>query len=446
MNTNFSSKLTIVKFSPDSIFNNTKFVKLWSAQLFSQSAVHMLNFVLAVTIYNITQSNQAVSFLVFSYGLAALLFGALAGVIVDHTGKKRVLLYSTIFRFLLIILLITLTHNILTTIALAFLFNSMTQFFFPAEGSSIPLLVDKSNLLTANSLFTLTFYVSQILGYLFGGILLLDFGLNNTLVIIALLFFCAFLFIKSIDFPRENIQKITLSNIIKKVNSELINGFKYIDSNNNVKEPLAYLSISGIIIGMFLVLLPGYGVEVLGLQAEKTSLYLITPLAIGIITGAITINKFTGKYSRDKLVNIGIMLAGMGLLFLSLTKRVPINGIKQYTGKLTPIQTYLPELVNKVLGVDILLFAIIFMFIIGFANSFISIVNNTNLQEKTQKGMRGRIYGVLQTFVIAFASIPVLLTGYLSDNIGITTMIAITGMFLILLHVIIRLKFKKPIF
>ena len=446
MTNNISKTIKIVKFPEDSIFSNSRYLRLWGAQLSSQSAIHMLNFVLAVTIYNATRSSQSVSFLIASFGLSALLFGALAGVIVDHSQKKKAMIYSTISRFFLVLLLMLVTHNVATTVILAFLLNSITQFFFPAEGATIPLIVDKKNLITANSIYTLSFYASQIIGYMFAGIFLEKFGLNNTLLIIAGLFLLAFGFLYSIEFPKEEHTKyITLGNAIKEVSQEMKEGFKYIARHPDIRESLLYMGAGGLIIGMFLVLLPGYGVEVLSLKAEKTSLYLVTPLAIGIVTGAALINKFVKRFSRDKIINIGMILASIGLILLSLTRRIPINQIKSVTSKFEIIQEYLPSQVNRFLGVDILLFAMIFMFIIGFANSFIEIINNTNLQDHTERHMRGRVYGVLQTFIILFAAFPVLITGFVADNIGITPMIAISGIFLFSFHVVIRLKYKKPI-
>ena len=50
-----------------------------------------------------------------------------------------------------------------------FLMSTLAQFFAPAEAATIPLLVGEDLLLPANSLFTLTMAISQVIGLLILG-------------------------------------------------------------------------------------------------------------------------------------------------------------------------------------------------------------------------------------------------------------------------------------
>lgn len=197
---------------------------------------------------------------------------------------------------------------------------------------------------------------------------------------------------------------------------------------------------------MFFVLIPAYGVKVLGLKAEETSFYLVAPLAVGIVAGAGVVSQLSRKYTRQKTVNVGILLASGGFLLLSLSQRIPIDKVKSVTEHFNGFQHYLPHEINKFLGIDVLLFVMVFMFIIGIANAFVVIVNNTYLQNNAEQNMIGRVYGVLQTISVIVAAIPVLTIGFLADHFGVAPMVALVGIIILMAHIVIRLKYKKPIF
>src|SRR3989344_3267149 len=86
---------------------------LWFGQICSQMAVNTLLFVLALRVYDTTNSNTAVSVLFLAYGIPAVLFGLVAGTLVDRLDKRRVLVYSDIVRAIFVIGLLFLSHNVI---------------------------------------------------------------------------------------------------------------------------------------------------------------------------------------------------------------------------------------------------------------------------------------------------------------------------------------------
>lgn len=447
----------IARYSPfphHSIFGNSEFLKLWGAQIFSQIAIYLLYFVLAVEIYNQTKSNQAVSYLMVSFGLASFLFGAFAGVFVDYTNKRHIMLVSNLSRFGLTLFVIFFTGNFHITILLVFLLNSVTQFFLPSEASTMPKIVSGKNLLTANSLFTLSLYASQMIGYIMGGFLLNTYGLTMSIVTIASMFFVAAIFNFFLKIPDDIIDRLPLKVMSSIVLSELKEGLLYIKEHNEVKNPLFYMSGSMVMVGVFFTILPGYAVNILGIKAEDTSFYLIAPLALGMIIGAVLINYLKKHMKLEKITTLGILLSSITLALVALNRRIPFKIIREMTTDKLNIETsqeihnvvnHLPDKVNRIFGIDVLFFAIAFMIILGISNAFIVIVNNTALQANTQKNMRGRVYGVLQTIVTAVAAIPVVLSGYLADKYGVGKVLIGISLFIILFHVLIRVRSSKSI-
>ncbi len=84
--------------------------------------------------------------------------------------KRRVLWASNCLRALatfLFVGVLFINHKLLVPVyLLTFLISAIGQFFAPAEGSAIPMLVSEDELMPALSLFNITFMLSQALGFI----------------------------------------------------------------------------------------------------------------------------------------------------------------------------------------------------------------------------------------------------------------------------------------
>ncbi|PIX30084.1 hypothetical protein COZ63_01575, partial [Candidatus Berkelbacteria bacterium CG_4_8_14_3_um_filter_42_13] len=148
-----------------SLFKKDNFRKLWLAQFLSQAASNMLIFALILHIYDLTKSATTISLVIIATSIPSVIFGPLSGVLSDRVRYKRVLLYTNVLRTLAAFLLIPATHNTLAILEIIFVMSAITQFFSPAELSSIPLVVDRTELVKANSIYMTTMYGSLIFGY-----------------------------------------------------------------------------------------------------------------------------------------------------------------------------------------------------------------------------------------------------------------------------------------
>lgn len=76
---------------------------------------------------------------------------------------------------------------------------------------------------------------------------------------------------------------------------------------------------------------------------------------------------------------------------------------------------------------------VVLAFLLGVANSLVFIPANTRLQEHTSEEIRGKIYGLLNTFIGILSLVPIILVGGLSDLIGVSSVIIGIGISLIVL-------------
>ena len=159
------------------VLSNPGFLLLWLGQLNSQLADRVFVYVLMIHAYKLTQTNVGVSIPLLAFGIPSLLFGPLAGVYVDKWNRKGILTITSIIRGVLILLIIPLVSKSMVLIFLvSFLIYTTMQFFAPAETASIPELVNKDDLIVANSLFMITWMGASVIGFGLGAPLVNYFG------------------------------------------------------------------------------------------------------------------------------------------------------------------------------------------------------------------------------------------------------------------------------
>lgn len=120
------------------------------------------------------ESARAISFLSVIIALPTILFGPLAGILVDRWNRAKVMIVCDIARALLVIsipLLVLKTFNLILVYSIAFAVFLFGLFFNTCRLSVIPNLVSPRRLLAANSFINFIGRVSTFLGMFLGGIL-----------------------------------------------------------------------------------------------------------------------------------------------------------------------------------------------------------------------------------------------------------------------------------
>lgn len=390
------------------------FLLLWLAQITSQLAFNMLNFILIILVYEKTLSNTAVSGLIVSFTIPALLFGLLAGAYVDRRNKKSVLLITNISRAILAVLFYFTKDMLGMVYLLSFLTSVATQFFVPAEAASIPRLVGKGRLIRANSLFAITLYGSILVGYILAGPIIKILDIESAFLVGALFYFLASLFasvLPSMGSEKEMTVNDFLANgAIARAIIRIREAYELIRRVKNILTAILFLTLSQGVIIILATLLPGYATTVLGIQSSDISLIILIPAALGVVLGAIILTRLGRKVKRQLFVNTGIIFSGIILITLS----------------------YLSVLVSDV-SLRIVL-AMTNLFILGVVNAFIVVISNATLQG-TNEHIIGRAYGVVVAASAGFSLFPVVLTGGLADIFGVKIVLVFIGILMLILGI-----------
>ncbi len=366
------------------------FLFLWIGEIFTQIPTHLFNFFLVLIVFKITHSNTAVSGVVLSFTLPAILFGSIAGVYVDRWDKKKVLILTNTFRAILMIALVFLLHNIFMIYVISLTVSVFVQFFIPAETPMVPLVVKEKNLLSANALFGMAVFASILIAYVLSGPVIIFLKPEGTLILLAGMLLVRAGFISLID-----IKSTTMLKTVKE-KPEIFKDIKYtlslMSRTKQISRSLFLLALSQILILIIATIAPGYASQILKIPIEDFPLLFAAPAALGMVIGATLIVKIFHSHIKEKLITSGIFISGVAMMLLPYGSKVASRGFVH------ALNDYLPHVVE----INILHIMVFLAFVLGVANSFVFVPANTILQEKTTEEIRGKIYGFLNSIIGAF--------------------------------------------
>ena len=403
------------------------FLYIWLAEIFSQIAMNMLNFVLIIAVYNLTSSNSAVAGIVLTFTAPAIFFGVLAGVIVDRFDKKYVLFYANLIRAALLILISFFDTNLVFIYLFAFVFFVVTQFFIPAETPIIPLVVPKKLLLPANALFGMGIYASILIAYALSSPFLIILGEKNTYYTLMLFFVIAALLILLVKPRKKNALKVIKLDTFNRefIVKQMKQTAELIIKTRDILHALLLLTFFNVLILIIAAIGPGYARQIVNISVESFPILLVTPAALGMVIGAVLVGHFFEKYPRDKTATIGIFLIGIAAILLPFGSKVSSK----------PFIIWLNGFLPHLLVFNILHFMILLAFILGVGGAFIFVPSNTILQEKTSDEIRGKIYGFSGAITGIFSLLPVIIIGRLADILGVDKVLTLLGSVILIIAI-----------
>lgn len=386
------------------------FYYLWVSQILSQLTINLMNFLLLARLFSQTGSSIATSLLWVSFALPAIFFGPIGAVTVDLFSRRKTLMFTNFMQALVIFLYFWINESsmfLLFFVVLAYSF--FNQFYIPAETALLPSLVSKEKLAKANSLFFMTQQSSLILGFGFAGLIQSWISFSGSILLCSILLFLAFVsvsFLPKVDIKSKVV--ISFENAISTFLNSILEGYRFIKARKIIMYSLVLILSIQIALAIVTINLPAVATDILKLSLNLLGVMLVIPAGIGALIGALYISKKLGKdYRKKTVIEFGLLLLGISTLLICL-------------GYL-----WLSPLLVLLLG-------------LGFV--FVNIPTVTFLQEITPTVLRGRVFGNLGFLITLVTIFPVLLSGFITELIGVRYIfimmgiVALIGLFLIKKH------------
>jgi MFS family permease len=386
------------------VLKNRNFVTLWSGQIFSQLADKVYLVLMIAIIENQFQSeNQSISGWVSAIMMAntipAVLFGSLAGVFVDRWHKKEVLVSTNLLRGILVLIapvLLWLTKGqVVANLPLGFeilivitlLVSTLGQFFAPAEQATISRIVEKKNLLSANSLYTTTMMGSLIIGFAVGEPLLaladhlaasigLGVSIGKELVVGGSYALAGIILLLLKTGESKQIPQGEPPHIF----ADLKEGINYLSNHKTIKGALIQLVILYSAFASMTVLAVRMAEILPEIKASQFG-FLLAAGGVGMALGAAMLGYLGRKFPLNQLSLFGSIGVAASLFGLSLA------------------------------STSSLWLTILSIVSMGAFGSTVAIPMQTRIQSETSEDMQGKVFGLQNNAINIALSLPLALTG-----------------------------------
>jgi predicted MFS family arabinose efflux permease len=268
---------------------------------------------------------------------------------------------------------------------MTFLVSTVTQFFAPAEAAAIPLAVGREGLMSANALFASSTMGGIIVGmtigeplfswvkhsfgaasqeFLLGGLYLISAGLIYTM----------------------RIKEAHGGSSGKNVHpwQDLKEGLRYLKHNHLVSNAMVQLTILYSVFAALQVLAIALSGKI-GLKETQFG-FLLAAAGVGMVFGAAFLGHWGASFYQKPLPLIGFLMMGFVLAMFAFVRQLWLG------------------------------FGLSALF--GFGASLINGPMQALIQEKTPESMRGKVFGLENNAINIALSLPLALTGPLTDAVS----------------------------
>lgn len=300
-----------------SLWRHADFIKLWSAQTVSIFGSELASLAYPLTAIVVLQATTFQVGQLQATGTASGAFvGRFAGVIVDRVSRKPLLVWANLGRALLAFTIpLAAVFGVLRIeqlYAVAFFSGALGILAMVAGAAFLPAMVETEQLVEGNSKLGTTESAAMIVGPGLSGALVQIFTAPITILIDAISFLVAAVFVWQIRAP-----EILLEKEKRNIWAEISEGLRFV-YGNKILRPLAesialYFLFRQIVLTLFTL----YAIRVLGLEPLLLGV-IFSALGFGFLFGALTVKPITQRFG------IGRTMIAANLLNIFAIALVPL--------------------------------------------------------------------------------------------------------------------------
>lgn len=343
------------------LIQNAGFRRLWFAQIvlaLGDSCMRMglLEF---FRVHGLNVKVETAKIL-FAVALPGALLGPVAMAYLDRWQRRSVLMVSDALRMVLVLIIAAWLLPLLTgrvqergltvVYGMVFLIGAITTFSYPARYAWMPNLVEAEKLVQANTLFTTSLAVANIVGLSVGGVVAEAMGAGWALTANALAYVGSIALVWNI---RTKPHETTGGKGVDPAGSwaELTAGLSYLWRHPTAMPLVVLSAVFAFLLAVLMVAIVGYAVETLSLGTAGFA-YLVSAAGVGAGLGVVAMGRGRPWTRSNWLPFLQLIVVGALLWLLGSTTRVwvavPLLAVLGAVGAtvLIPIDAKLQEQVD----------------------------------------------------------------------------------------------------
>lgn len=380
------------------------FRSLFAARTVSQWGDTFNSVALVILVFQLTGSGLDVGFTVIFEVLPILIFGFVAGVIVDRLPRIQIMITADLARAAIAIALVLFHQHLLVVYFSAFGMSIFSTFFNPASTSLLPSLVDSGEILGANSALWSAAVLSQVVLAPLAGVLVATSGVGTAFAVNAGSFIISAILLSRLR------TTTTPGRVPDRGVKEITAGWQLIRRNHL----LSTLALTHLLAA---------------LSAGATSALLVVLAERHLHVGAALFGVMLGAIGAGAVIG--------PLLLLQKTREVR-----------RPIWLFGPYLLRGLVDLALASFSnfalsVGALALYGVGTSVGSVVSNTTLQTTVPDEIRGRVFAAYDVIWSASRLASIFLGALLADAIGITAVYYLGALLLAVAGTIGMLRIRR---
>jgi MFS family permease len=389
------------------------FTALWTGQLVSALGDRIHQVALAFVVFEATDSAIAVGAVFLVATLPNLLFGPIAGGLVDRWDHREVMIVSDLLRAGLVLLIpLAAVTNLALAYPIVFLVTTVSIFFRPAKGAILPRIVAQDDLIPANSAIWVGETFADIFGYVIAGLFVALLGSQLPLAfwVDSVTYIASAVLIASISVApvaRVATEKAHgLFGSFRELGGEIREGWQFLRGEAVLLANTLQATAGQAMLGILLALTPVYAADLLdttGLTEDAADRmvreaygFLEGAIGAGNLIGGFVIGLIGSRLALGKMVIVGYVATGAMVATLALAGNLPA--------------------------------ALAIMFGVGVANLAFVIPSQTLFQRRTPPEMMGRVLGLRFSLVVGSTTLAMGVGGVLGELFGAAVVIGAFGL------------------
>jgi MFS family permease len=349
-------------------------------------------------VYTTTHSALSTGVVLAMFTLPYVLFGVLAGGVLDRIDRRGVMVAADIIRGALVLAVpFVAEHSTDAVFVLAFLTACATAFFDPGLMALLPDVVPAEDLLRANSVLAATTHVTEIIGYAIAGFVVSYLAMRTTFTVDAATF----------GVSAVTLLAMTLTGAPSRVRKPTEGAARDLAFWVEIREGAAYLVHHvGLRANTALTLAAVAGVGAsypltFLLAADRfrgirTFGFMEAAIAVGYLTGSVVLGVLGKRLRKGLAITIGLMVMGVCYSLPWFLHTLPL---------------VLADFV-----------------VLGVANAAVLISIDTYVQSVVPDRLRGRVWGVRFTLTQGVYAAGVLVAGALAATVALGPLFGLCGL------------------
>lgn len=380
-----------------SLGRNRDFGLLLAGQFVSRLGDRLALVAFPWLVYSTTGSALSTGIVLALFTLPYVLFGALAGAVIDRSRKRTLMIAADVLRAGLVACVpFVAGHSLAAVYALTFLTACVTVFFDPCLLAFVPEVVPEEKLLRANSLLSTGENLTEIVGYAVAGLIVASFSLRGSFLLDAATFVVSALCLLGMRARGRTAAARAGGRpraLLRTLATDIREGFRFLAGHAGLKANtiLTLVCVGGVGAAYplsFLLAMRTFG----GTRAFG---FMEAAIGAGYLAGSLTLVVMARRVRKGLVMTIALVVMGSGYAVVGLLDSLPAV---------------------------LVLFAAL-----GAADAVLMIAVDTYLQQTIPAPLRGRVLGLRFTLTQGVYALGVLSAGALAMVAGVGTLFAAFG-------------------